>query len=251
MLELRDVRLVHNPGTPGEVTALDGLSLSVPKGQFVAIVGSNGAGKSSLIQIVSGTLRPTSGTVVIGGRDVTRQGDHRRARHVARVFDNPHLGSVPELSIEDNMALALRRGGRRGLRPAVTKAHRALMRDRLAMLGLGLETRLSAPVRLLSAGQRQSLTMIMAALTAPEVLLLDEHLAALDPGTQSRVLELTLDLAADLGCTTLMITHNMDHATTVGDRLLVLSGGRLASDLTAESRGALTSDALTTLLAAA
>jgi putative ABC transport system ATP-binding protein len=244
VLQLNDVRLVYNPGTPTEVVALQRLSLTFPTGQFVTVVGSNGAGKSSLIQIISGAVGPTEGRIRIGDRDVTRMPDHRRAALVARVFDNPHVGTVPELSIEDNLALAMARGRRRGLRPAVTGRHRNVMRERLALLGLGLERRLSGPVRLLSAGQRQSLTMIMAALTTPEVLLLDEHLAALDPGTQRRVLKLTTDIVAELGCTALMVTHNMEHAIAIGERLLVMSRGRVVADLAGNAKTALTVDDL-------
>ncbi len=239
MLELDHVDLTYNKGTPTEVHALTCLDLTVPTGQFVTIVGSNGAGKSSLIQIISGSARPTAGRVRLGGVDVTRQLDHRRAGLVARVFDNPHAGTMPDLSIEENLALAMARGRRRRLRRAVTRHGRHEMRERLAMLGLGLETRLGDPVRLLSAGQRQSVTVIMAALRKPEVLLLDEHLAALDPNTQQRVLGLTIDLAGALGATTVMVTHNMDHAITVGDRLLVMSRGRIVTDVAGTDKSGL------------
>lgn len=242
MLQLTGVTVIHNPGTPTEVVALNDVELTVPSGQFVTIVGSNGAGKSTLIQTVSGALRPTRGQVRINGRDVTRVPDHRRARYVARVFDNPHAGTVPDMTVEDNLALAFSRGHRRTLRLARTAARRAIMRDRLAVLGLGLEDRLAQPVATLSAGQRQSLTMIMATLQDPDVLLLDEHLAALDPATAARVLTLTTELVASLGCTTLMVTHNMDHALDVGNRLLVMSRGRVIVDLdeTAKRRATIT-----------
>ena len=244
MLELRDVHLTYNKGTATEVQALTGMDLTVPTGQFVTIVGSNGAGKSSLIQVISGAVRPTTGQVLLGGRDVTRQLDHRRAGLVSRVFDNPQAGTMPDLSIEENLALAMARGRRRRLRWAVTRHGREEMRHRLSALGLGLEGRLGDPVRLLSAGQRQSITVIMAALRRPEVLLLDEHLAALDPNTQQRVLELTVELARDLGATTVMVTHNMDHAITVGDRLLVMSRGRIVTDLAGSDKSNLNVPAL-------
>ncbi|NKQ56082.1 ATP-binding cassette domain-containing protein [Amycolatopsis sp. K13G38] len=240
MLEMRAVRLVYNEGTTTEVVAVAGLDITIPSGQFVTVVGSNGAGKSSFIQLVSGAVRPTTGRVVIAGTDVTRQPQHRRAGRIGRVFDNPHAGSVPELSIEENLALAMARGRRRGLRLATTRQRREQMRAPLANLGLGLENRLHDPVRLLSAGQRQSLTMVMASLTSPEVLLLDEHLAALDPGTASRVLDLTVGLVRRLACTTIMVTHNMEHAITVGDRLLVMSRGRVIADFDAEEKARLT-----------
>ncbi|HEY3717910.1 MAG TPA: ATP-binding cassette domain-containing protein [Jatrophihabitantaceae bacterium] len=237
---MRNVRLVYNADTPSEVVAVSRLDLSVPTGQFVTVVGSNGAGKSSLIQLVSGAVRPTKGRVLIGGADVTRQPQHRRAGRVGRVFDNPHAGTVPELSIEENMALAMARGRRRGLRFATSRHRREAMREALAVLGLGLERRLGDPVRLLSAGQRQSLTMIMASLTSPEVLLLDEHLAALDPGTAKRVLDLTVGLVRRLGSTTLMVTHNMEHAIAVGDRLLVMSRGETIADFAESEKARLT-----------
>lgn len=244
MLDLRNVRLVHNAGTTTEVVALRDLTLQVPAGQFVTIVGSNGAGKSSLVQVVSGALRPTTGSVRIGERDVTRWPDYRRAGLVARVFDNPHAGTAPELSIEENMALAIARGRRRSLRFATGAARRERMRSALSRLGLGLERRLPDTVAQLSAGQRQSLTLVMAGLQQPDVLLLDEHLAALDPGTQRRVLDLTLEIVAEIGGAALMVTHNMEHAIGLGDRLLVMSRGAIVRDFSGEEKARLTVPAL-------
>jgi putative ABC transport system ATP-binding protein len=229
MLALDHVDLVYNAGRADEVVALRDLCLELDRGEFVTIVGTNGAGKSSLIQAISGSARPTRGRVRLDGRDITRLPDYRRADQVA-----------PELSIEDNLALAMSRGRRRGLRFALTGARRAVMRDHVAGLGLGLEHRLRDPVGLLSAGQRQSLTMIMAALAAPSVLLLDEHLAALDPGTSATVLELTRSVARELGCTTVMVTHNMDNALATGSRLLVMSRGRVIADLSGERKARMT-----------
>jgi putative ABC transport system ATP-binding protein len=240
VLELENVRLVHNAGTNTEVVALRDLTLNIERGQFVTVVGSNGAGKSSMIQIISGAARPTSGRVRIDGVDVTRQPDHARASLVARVFDDPRAGSAPELSIEENLALAMSRGRRRRMRMAVTRNRRAVMRERLGHLQLGLEQRLNDPVGLLSAGQRQSLTMVMAGLTQPRILLLDEHLAALDPGTAKRVLDLTVELARELECTALMVTHNMEQAIAVGDRLLVMGGGQLLADISGAEKAGLT-----------
>jgi putative ABC transport system ATP-binding protein len=225
MLELDDVRLVYGRGTATELTALDGISLTLGAGEFTTVIGANGAGKSSLIGIIAGSVRPTSGAVRLDGRDVTGVPDSRRAARIARVFDNPHAGTLPELSIEDNMALALDRGRRRGLRWAVTARRRAVMREHLAVLGLGLEKRLHDPVALLSAGQRQSLTLVMAGLCRPRLVLLDEHVAALDPHTQTRVIALTVRLVEELGSTTVMVTHNMEHAIALGQRLLVKSRG--------------------------
>lgn len=237
---LDDVHLVYNAGRVDEVQALRGVDLTVRAGDVVTVVGSNGAGKSSAVQVISGAVRPTTGRVRLGGRDVTRWPDHRRAALVARVFDDPRLGSAPALSIEDNLALASARGRRRTLRLATSARHRTRMRDRLSVLGLGLEDRLHDRVELLSAGQRQSLTMVMAGLTAPQVLLLDEHLAALDPSTAQRVLALTVDLVHEVGSATVMVTHNMDHALGTGNRLLVMSRGRIVADLDADTKRSMT-----------
>jgi putative ABC transport system ATP-binding protein len=244
MLELRDIRVVHNRGTATEVVAIDHIDVRFDAGEFVTVVGTNGAGKSSMVQVISGAQKPSSGRVVLAGRDVTRWPDYRRAGRVARVFDNPQVGTLPDLTIADNMALALARGRRRRLRVAQSSAARRLMRERLGELGLGLERRLDDPVSLLSAGQRQSLTMVMAGLGDPQVLLLDEHLAALDPGTQARVLGLTRQLVAEVGATTLMVTHNMEHAIQLGDRLLVMSRGRVIADLRGPQKRDLTVDEL-------
>ena len=231
VLTLEGVHLTYNPGRADEVTALRGVDLAAAAGEFVTVIGSNGAGKSSLVQIVSGAQRPTKGRVLLDRVDVSRRPDHRRAAQIARVFDDPRVGSAPDLSIEDNLALAMGRGRRRGMGFALNHRRRGVMRERLAALGLGLEDRLHESVGLLSAGQRQSLTMVMAGLSAPRVLLLDEHLAALDPATAKKVLRLTAELVAEMACTTIMITHNMEHALTMGTRLLLMSRGRIVADL--------------------
>ena len=240
MLELQSVELVHNAGSATEVHALRGVTVSIAPSQFVTVIGSNGAGKSSLVKIISGAHRATRGRVVLEGSDVTRQRQHVRARAVAHVFDNPLMGTAATMSIQENMALAMMRGHRRGLRRAVTRTRKEVMRDQLATLGLGLENRLNEQVASLSAGQRQSLTMLMAGLTKPKVLLLDEHLAALDPGTGQKVLDQTVSLARRIGCVTVMVTHNMQQAIDVGDRLLVMSGGQLIEDLAADAKRQLT-----------
>lgn len=243
-LELAAVRLVHNAGRADEVIALHGIRLTVQPGEFVTVIGSTGAGKSSLLQAIAGAVRPTAGTIRLSGRDITRWPDHRRASLIARVFDDPRIGSAPDLSIEDNLALAMSRDRRRrGLRPSLPASRRRTMHDRLARLGLGLEHRLHDPVGLLSAGQRQSLTKVMAGLQAPQLLLLDEHLAALDPATAARVVQLTTDLVAEMGCTTIMVTHNMEHALRMGTRLLLMSRGRIVLDLAGQTkRGTTTQD---------
>lgn len=240
LLEYDNIDLRYNRGSASEVRALRNFSLRVEPGSFVTIVGSNGAGKSSLVQITSGAVTPTTGRLRMDGRDVTGVADFRRAGTVARVFDNPQVGTCPGLSLEDNLALAMARGRRRHFGFAVTGSRKREMRERLASLGLGLENRLTDRVGLFSAGQRQSVTLIMAALQSPRVLLLDEHLAALDPKTQERVLTLTVDLARATRATSLMVTHNMDHAITVGDRLLVMSRGAVVGDFSGEAKERLT-----------
>jgi putative ABC transport system ATP-binding protein len=240
MLHLDDVHLRYNAGRTDEVVALRGVSLTLARGEFATVVGSNGAGKSSLVQVIAGSVRPSAGRVLLEGKDITRLPDYRRAGHVARVFDDPRAGTAPELSVEDNLALAMARGRRRSLRFALNTRRRARMRDELAHLGLGLEHRLSDRVGLLSAGQRQSVTMVMAALSKPVVLLLDEHLAALDPGTTAKVLALTTKVADEIGGATLMITHNMEQAIATGNRLLVMSRGSVVADFEAEQKRELT-----------
>lgn len=240
MLETRGVDLVYNPRSASEIIALRSLDLSVPSGQFVTVVGTNGAGKSSLINVVSGAVKPSTGRILLDGRDVTSTPEHRRAARIARVFDNPHAGTLPGLSIEENMALAMDRGCRRGLRLAVTVRRRARMKGALEVLDLGLESRLSDSVTLLSAGQRQSLTLVMASLRRPDLLLLDEHLAALDPGTQRTVLGLTVKLIEAMGCTAVMVTHNMEHAISLGHRLIVMSRGSIIADYSGEEKKQLT-----------
>lgn len=235
-VEVDDATLVYNLHRPDEVQALRGISLTVGRGELVTVVGSNGSGKSSLVHVVAGTVRPTRGRVRIDGRDVTRWPDHRRAVSVTRVFDDPRVGTAPELTIEDNLALAMSRGRRRTLRFALSAKRRRVMRERLATLGLGLESRMHDPVGLLSAGQRQSLTLVLAALGAPAVLLLDEHLAALDPATSRRLLALTSDVVAEAGCAALMVTHNMEHALAMGDRIVVMSRGRIVGDVGGQAK---------------
>jgi putative ABC transport system ATP-binding protein len=248
MLQLDEVAVIHNPGRPDEVRALAGVTLEVTAGEFVTVVGSNGAGKSSLINVIAGTMRPTSGRVVLGGRDVTRMPDYRRAGRVARVFDDPRAGTAPGLSIADNLALAASRGSRRRLRFALSSSRRALLRERLAHVGLGLEDRLSDQVGQLSAGQRQSLTMVMASLVRPDVLLLDEHVSALDPATAARVLRLTADLTAEMRGVTVMVTHNMDYALAFGERLLVMSDGTVVDDIRSTEKRDLTAEAVVELI---
>jgi len=240
MLEVQDVHLTFNPGTPIETRALRGMTLSIPTGQFVAVIGSNGAGKSTLLNAVSGDVAVDRGAIVIDGTDVTTQPAWLRAENIARVFQNPMAGTCETLTIEENLALAGARGQRRGLMRglgrAVTPAMRADYRARLATLGLGLENRLQDRIGLLSGGQRQAVSLLMAALRPSRILLLDEHTAALDPRTAEFVLELTCRIVAEAHLTTLMVTHSMRQALDVGHRTVMLHQGTVVLDVQGEER---------------
>ena len=231
MLVLEDVTKIFNRGTQDEKTALNNFSLTVKKGEFITIIGSNGAGKSTLLNVIAGTHQPESGRIFIGDRDVTRCREHQMARHLARVFQNPVAGTSGNMSIQENMCLAEKRGQRRGLSWGVTRARRQRYRELLKVLGLGLEDRLRDKVGLLSGGQRQSLALLMTALTPPALLLLDEHTAALDPKTAEKVMELTEAMVAQNNLTTLMITHNMNQAIRYGNRMIMLHQGRIQLDV--------------------
>jgi putative ABC transport system ATP-binding protein len=236
MLKATDLRLTFNPGTPIETQALRGMSLEIPTGQFVTVIGSNGAGKSTFLNAVSGEQRVDSGTIEIDGIDMTRQPVWGRARHVARVFQDPLAGTCEDLTIEENMALAKMRGERRGLSFAVKPALREEFRAQIATLGLGLENRLSDRIGLLSGGQRQAVSLLMAALQPSRLLLLDEHTAALDPRTAAFVLELTVRIVAEHKLTTMMVTHSMRQALDVGQRTVMLHQGRVVLDVSGKER---------------
>ena len=236
MLKATDLRLTFNPGTPIETQALRGMSLEIPTGQFVTVIGSNGAGKSTFLNAVSGEQRVDSGTIEIDGIDMTRQPVWARARHVARVFQDPLAGTCEDLTIEENMALAKMRGERRGLSFAVKPALREEFRAQLSTLGLGLENRLSDRIGLLSGGQRQAVSLLMAALQPSRLLLLDEHTAALDPRTAAFVLELTVRIVAEHKLTTMMVTHSMRQALDVGERTVMLHQGRVVLDVAGTER---------------
>jgi len=236
VLQVQSVHVTFNPGTPIETRALQGMTLKIPAGQFVAVIGSNGAGKSTLLNAVSGDIAVDRGSILIDGEDVTTQAVWERARKVARVFQNPMAGTCENLSIEENMALASGRGLRRGLGRAVTPAMRDEYRARLATLGLGLENRLSDQIGLLSGGQRQAISLLMAALQPSRILLLDEHTAALDPRTAAFVLELTCRLVEESGLTTMMVTHSMRQALDVGQRTVMLHQGAVVLDVHGQAR---------------
>jgi len=236
MLRAHELHITFNAGTPIETRALRGLSLEIPTGQFVTVIGSNGAGKSTFLNAVSGDLPVDAGRIEIDGEDVTRQPVWERAGKVARVFQDPMAGTCEDLTIEENMALAYMRGARRGLARAVKPAMREDMRARLATLGLGLENRLSDRIGLLSGGQRQAVSLLMAALRPSRILLLDEHTAALDPRTADFVLQLTARVVAEYQLTTMMVTHSMRQALDVGDRTVMLHQGRVVLDVSGDQR---------------
>jgi len=238
-LEVRGVRKLFFPGTANEVVALDGIDLEVPAGQFVSIIGSNGSGKSTLLNAVAGTFPVTAGRIVLGGRDVTRLPDYVRSRSIGRVFQDPRAGTAPDMTIEENLAISLMRTKRSGLRMGVTNKRRAVMREQLARLGMGLEDRLKAGVSKLSGGQRQAMSLLMATIVQPSLLLLDEHTAALDPKVAATIMELTGEIVTERGLTTLMVTHNMELALRYGDRLLMMHAGRVVLDLDHEQKAAL------------
>ena len=236
MLSAQDLHLTFNPGTPIETRALRGMSLDIPAGQFVTVIGSNGAGKSTFLNAISGDQMVDRGRIAIDGLDVTNQPVWARAQRVARVFQDPMAGTCEDLTIEENMALAQQRGLRRGLRRAVKPAERDMFRERLATLGLGLENRLSDRIGLLSGGQRQAVSLLMAALQPSRILLLDEHTAALDPRTADFVLRLTSRIVADNQLTTMMVTHSMRQALDVGQRTVMLHQGQVVLDVSGEQR---------------
>lgn len=236
MLTIRGVTQTFYPGTVNEKRALRDVDLHLEPGEFVTIIGSNGAGKSTLLGAVSGKLRPDAGTVNIDGRDVTSLSDHARARLIGHVFQDPRAGTAAEMTIEENLAVAYLRGGRRGLRRGVTKARRKVFADELAGLEQGLETRLDTRVGTLSGGQRQALSLLMATFSEPKILLLDEHTAALDPQRAALVVRLTKAVLERHQPATLMVTHNMEQALTLGDRLVMMHDGEIVVDISGERK---------------
>ncbi|MBO9536558.1 ABC transporter ATP-binding protein [Herbaspirillum sp.] len=239
MLKASDLKITFNPGTPIENPALRGLSLEIPTGQFVAVIGSNGAGKSTFLNAISGDLLMDSGKIEIDGTDVTRKQAWDRAGMVARVFQDPMAGTCEALTIEENMALAMARGRRRGFHFAIRGKMRELFREKLAILNLGLENRLADRIGLLSGGQRQAVSLLMASLQPSRILLLDEHTAALDPKTAAFVLELTAKIVAESKLTTMMVTHSMRQALDYGDRTVMLHQGKVVLDVSGKERAGL------------
>ena len=240
MLEIKNIYKTFNPGTINEKVALNGLSLKLNEGDFVTVIGGNGAGKSTMLNAVAGVWPVDEGQIIIDGTDVTKLSEYKRAAYLGRVFQDPMTGTAATMGIEENLALAKRRGKTRLLRPGITKAERAEYKELLKILNLGLEDRLTSKVGLLSGGQRQALTLLMATLQKPKLLLLDEHTAALDPKTAAKVLDITDKIVNRDHLTTLMITHNMKDAIAHGNRLIMMDAGRVVVDISGEDKKKLT-----------
>lgn len=244
MITLQHISKVFNAGQPDEVTALHDLSLHIPAGEFVVLVGANGSGKTTLLNLISGALLPSSGTIQLKGKDVTRLPEHRRSRWIARVFQNPLAGTAPDLSILDNFRLASLRTKRKTLSIGINEAFRQTVREKIAMLGLGLENKLQQPIGALSGGQRQALTLLMGVMDHTDVLLLDEPTAALDPKSAAVVMETAERLIREYGLTTVLITHNLRESLRYGDRLIQMAGGQLVRDIRNEEKKQLTLEAM-------
>lgn len=247
MLKINNLQKTFNPGTINAKTALAGLDLYLEDGDFVTVIGGNGAGKSTLLNAIAGVWKPDYGTIEIDGVDVTNIPEHKRAQFLGRVFQDPMKGTSPDMEIAENLAIAARRGTKRRFVWGIAKGERERYKALLAPLELGLENRLSAKVGLLSGGQRQALTLLMATLNRPKLLLLDEHTAALDPKTAAKVLELTDKIVTENKLTTLMITHNMKDAITYGNRLIMMHEGRVIVDVSGEEKQKLTVETLLSL----
>ena len=251
MLELKNISKTFFPGTVHEKTALDNLSLTLHEGDFVTVIGGNGAGKSTMLNAIAGTFSVDSGSILIDGKDVTRLPEFKRAALLGRVFQDPMMGTAPTMQIQENLALAARRGKHRGLKWGITPQEEQEYYQKLKNLDLGLEDRMKAKVGLLSGGQRQALTLLMAALQKPKLLLLDEHTAALDPRTAAKVLELSDKIVEENHLTTMMITHNMKDAIAHGNRLIMMDAGHVVLDISGEEKKKLTVSDLLTLFSKA
>ena len=240
MLEIKNVYKTFNPGTVNQKVALNDLNLTLEDGDFVTVIGGNGAGKSTMLNAVAGVWPVDMGKIIIDGKDITRLPEHKRAAYIGRVFQDPMMGTAATMQIDENLALAARRGAGRTLRVGITKKENAEYHELLKTLGLGLEDRLTSKVGLLSGGQRQALTLLMASLQKPKLLLLDEHTAALDPKTAAKVLELSDRIVEENHLTTMMVTHNMKDAIAHGNRLIMMYNGRIVIDVSGEEKKKLT-----------
>ena len=244
MLEVKNIYKTFNPGTVNEKKALSGVDLTLADGDFITVIGGNGAGKSTLLNMISGVYSVDSGSIVVDGIDITGMPEHKRAKYFGRVFQDPMTGTAATMEIAENLALAARRGKRRTLRFGVTSKEKEQYRKLLKTLDLGLEDRLTSKVGLLSGGQRQAITLLMATLQQPKLLLLDEHTAALDPKTSAKVLALTQKIISENKLTAMMVTHNMNDAITYGNRLIMMHEGRIILDISGEEKKQLTVEAL-------
>ena len=240
MLNIVNVEKTFNPGTINEKKALNGVNLHLSEGDFVTVIGGNGAGKSTMLNMIAGVYPVDCGSIMIDGVDITQLPEYKRAKYLGRVFQDPMTGTAADMQIEENLALAARRGKKRTLRTGITAKERKEYKELLKILNLGLEERLTAKVGLLSGGQRQALTLLMATLKKPKLLLLDEHTAALDPKTAKKVLEITEEIVTNNNLTTLMITHNMNDAIEYGNRLIMMHEGRVIVDVSGEEKKKLT-----------
>ena len=240
MLRINKIEKTFNPGTINEKKALTGVSLHLEKGDFVTIIGGNGAGKSTLMNAITGVWPVDNGSIYLDGVNITGLKEHKRAKYIGRVFQDPMMGTAPDMQIVENLALAYRRGKSRTLKWGTTSTEKAMFREKLSTLGLGLEDRMTTKVGLLSGGQRQALTLLMASLRTPKLLLLDEHTAALDPATAAKVLDLSDKIISDEGLTAMMITHNMHDAITHGNRLIMMNEGKIILDISGEEKKKLT-----------
>ena len=244
MLEIKNIHKTFNEGTINEKKVFEGLSLTLEDGDFVTVIGGNGAGKSTMLNIVAGAYPVDDGEVIIDGVNVTRLPEYKRAKYIGRVFQDPRMGTASDMWVEENMSVADSRGHRRGVRWAITGKDRARYKEQLAQLDLGLEDRLTTKMGLLSGGQRQAITLLMAAMKKPKILLLDEHTAALDPKTAAKVLEITDKLVSENGLTALMVTHNMRDAIAHGNRIIMMNAGKIVLDIKGEEKKKLTVEAL-------
>ncbi|WP_028552600.1 ABC transporter ATP-binding protein [Paenibacillus sp. UNC451MF] len=244
MLNLEQVSKLFNPGTPDEKVALSGIQLSMKEGDFVTVIGSNGAGKSTLMNIISGVMIPDRGKVKIAGQSVENVPEHKRAKWIGRVFQDPMAGTAPKMTIQENMAIAYARNKTRGLGFGVTSKKKAMFAEELSRLGLNLENRMNAKVGLLSGGERQALSLLMATFTEPRILLLDEHTAALDPSRAELITKLTQQIVQEMHLTTLMVTHNMEQAIRLGNRLIMMDKGKIILDVPEEEKKGLTVERL-------
>ncbi len=245
MLDLKNISKTFNPGTVNEKTALDSISLHLDEGEFVTVIGSNGAGKSTMLNAISGSFYVDEGSITLGGKDITFVPEHRRSHVIGRLFQDPLKGTAPTMTIEENLALAYLRSGKSSSPfSRITKKDKEFFAEKLKLLCMGLEDRMRQPVGLLSGGQRQALTLLMATMVPPQLLLLDEHTAALDPATAEKVLELTCELVGKDNITCLMVTHNMSQALRLGSRTLMMSDGKIVLDVSGDERRKMTIDDL-------